>query len=176
MGAEYRPVTLVTTPRERLRIHVFPDDFALSCDFNQSTGAPIADKSVVVGQPLSAADASAEQRKGRVAAILPDDLVGLGVQLHHSGIAATSDAVLSVIEDEKIPVPKLRGIVLVRKLTGTEPPFYVAGELVDDEDGAGLSEAQQEAPIPQFRNAVAVCPLMASLKGAYYFIGRVKVV
>lgn len=84
IGAEYRPVPLVATPGEGLRVHILPNDFALSRDLNQSPGAAVADKSVAVGQSLCAADARAEQRMRRVAAILPDDLVGLGVQFHYS--------------------------------------------------------------------------------------------
>ena len=82
-------------------------------------------------------------------------------------MAATPNAMLAIIKNQKVSVFKLCRVVLMGKLSGTKSPDHVSGDLFDDEDRASLSEAQQKISVPQLRHAVTVCPLMASFEGAY---------
>ena len=82
---------------------------------------------------------------------------------------------LTVIKNQKVPVFKLCRVVLVGKLSRTKSPTDVSRDLFDDEDGAGLPEAQQKVSVPQLSHAITVGPLMASLKGAYDLMCRIEV-
>ena len=71
------------------RVDVLPDDFLVGRHFKYPAGGALADQGVAVGKAFGAADIVAIERQGRLAGVLPTDLVGLRVNLDHPRVFRT---------------------------------------------------------------------------------------
>lgn len=127
-------------------IDVFPDDFFVGRNLEEAAGGAFGDQGVAVGQPLGAAYVVAVEGYGRVALVFPGDLVGGWVNLDHPGMRE-SRPVGAVVEYHYAPVVQESGVVLVGDVAGAPFPGEFARTLINDADGAGLPETDQQVSI-----------------------------
>src|SRR5262249_32750862 len=144
------------------RVDVLPHDLFIWRHFEESPSGTFANQGVPIREALCTANHWTVEGERRFSTVLPDDLVGCGVDRDYARVGyALSTPVRTIVKEQHAPSGQGGRIVLVGDVSWPPLPAKVPGGTVDDANHADLAKTHKQVPGRRHIDGVAVRPLVA---------------